>query len=1210
MRKLLVIGCGGSGAKTLAYMMDQLKTMLAERYPEKHRDPKNVTLPQAWQFVLIDTPSSAESMGQIPNVADAGGTYISCSSTSRLGIVDDAVSKDLGREGALGSIGTWALPDPHRESTPITRGAGQYRAIGRILTLSKLKEIQRGLQFAWNRAKDANDLVDYLSYGKSSTSSAQAAQNRDLPLIFVISSMSGGSGASMAIDVCRLLTTLNGAEVGSSSLFMVTPDAFLSIAEDQRGGANPNALAMFNELVAAQCGSAAESDRRTFRALGIDNIPNEIPVGRIFPVGASAGVSRTQLGDGRSSTVFRALGRGLAALALDEGAMNNYVAFFMGNRGGTPMRDSYGYGWGASADDIPWGSYGYSQLSMGRDRYAEYAAQRLARYSVNVLLEGHIDPTKSQDMESKVQLEKLIQRNQRAIAASFQDILPVAHGRPEEWVRQHFHREIGQWVQQNTEMLRRQIPPMGPERGSDLLAKLQPYFQQFNAQVRDPRNLAPVREAVQRWISTPELQEKFLQVLSQHIGEFGLEYADKIVENIRQELLSSSRHLEAAGAHFRNTPIEISQHIAGDMTSQRGRISDPSAYINRMIGDAQQALSAIVFGYFAQDVSLVFKEFCRDYLAPLQQSILQQHQDLVTLSREEHDPNLGLAQTKTDVPREWPEESDFVPSRFSQAANEIFLTDVDEFPSQYRNDISQSVQDLHQQGSVGEPSTFRSNYDDDLRECARRVIQGEWQTAEGKQPPRDLLILTSEWVPHGFERDPRTGQMRNVKPAAFDVRIIPKNILDRARQYVGLGGSSFHQFTSTSLRSFLLDNAVAQTEREDRQRRFLSKFTDAMNRALPLAGVNAQLVQSIYGTEVKYSFNFSTIPLDGSELAGRLQDTVNNFPHVYLADPSDPLQGALNSQGEERAIDIFGSYPKYVPIVFDSLMEPIREQYHSLRSTKEFWKARRARPLQAALPMSPEERKALIGGWFVGMLTGHLDYENTRDVPADAPVQVFDRESQRWLNFEAPLLTTPDRMKIALDWLPAILESAGLAWAGLREGYDITDSPIRPYQVLRSLYDDDKDGPTDSSRTLNAVRLLNDWLFEGVTGALSTTFQETQFSPAGATAEDRRDNAIAYLEKLHGVAEAYTPMDILTKGGLRSGVDHPYGDVRDRHIAANLPLLADIAPDVLVMSSTLIELISTAYEAGPRGFERRFSPLKSTVRSDSSSRMPMPGEDL
>ena len=40
MKKFLVVGCGGSGAKTLAFMMDQLKAELRSIDPDRTELPK------------------------------------------------------------------------------------------------------------------------------------------------------------------------------------------------------------------------------------------------------------------------------------------------------------------------------------------------------------------------------------------------------------------------------------------------------------------------------------------------------------------------------------------------------------------------------------------------------------------------------------------------------------------------------------------------------------------------------------------------------------------------------------------------------------------------------------------------------------------------------------------------------------------------------------------------------------------------------------------------------------------------------------------------------------------------------------------------------------------------------------------------------------------------------------------------------------------
>jgi hypothetical protein len=70
MYKFLVVGCGGSGGATLAYMMDQLKSELAAHGIDR--------LPAGWQFLHIDVPNAPDTReGGVDSVAAAGGRYIS-----------------------------------------------------------------------------------------------------------------------------------------------------------------------------------------------------------------------------------------------------------------------------------------------------------------------------------------------------------------------------------------------------------------------------------------------------------------------------------------------------------------------------------------------------------------------------------------------------------------------------------------------------------------------------------------------------------------------------------------------------------------------------------------------------------------------------------------------------------------------------------------------------------------------------------------------------------------------------------------------------------------------------------------------------------------------------------------------------------------------------------------------------------------------------
>ena len=88
MYRVLVIGCGGSGAKTLGYMMDQLRADLRVYGIEE--------IPGCWQFLNVDTPLQEESPKSIAPVSKQGGHYVSCGvSSGAYRVVDEALVEDV-----------------------------------------------------------------------------------------------------------------------------------------------------------------------------------------------------------------------------------------------------------------------------------------------------------------------------------------------------------------------------------------------------------------------------------------------------------------------------------------------------------------------------------------------------------------------------------------------------------------------------------------------------------------------------------------------------------------------------------------------------------------------------------------------------------------------------------------------------------------------------------------------------------------------------------------------------------------------------------------------------------------------------------------------------------------------------------------------------------------------------------------------------------
>lgn len=1198
MHKVLVVGCGGSGAKTLAYMMDQLKTTLAERLPERYDSPKDVDLPRAWQFVSVDVPTVAERPGKnLANVPEAGGRYISCGSSDRYATVDTAVSNQLASRGELGTIASWALENPAAETTPISAGAGQYRSIGRMLFLSKLQETQQELKKSWDvlsGGETDRELADLRSalYGRAEHSGESA---KEQPLVFVVSSMAGGAGASMAIDVCRLLTGLEGNAVSLNSLFMVTPDIFSQVSRDQVAGTNPNALAMFAELVAAQLGSATEEDKRLFNALGVAVGDDDIPVGRIFPVGVRSGENGAMLGDGKPDTVYRALGRGLAALLSDEQSMGHYKAFTLGNRGTFDADTNY-FAWGSSEPkNVPWGSFGYAQLSMGRDRYAEYAAQRLARKSVERLLKGHYDPT--DESPADVQIQKRLDNNSGSLDARLHEFLPEK-GNAGNWIYQAFQKVIEDWTRSMTQRLSEQMPLGQNKRGSEWVLDVNRTLQGISAQI-DQDQKKELYQGVSAWASPEGIQTLLLNLLRDEIGKYGVPYGSALLQRIRSRIATTVLG-ELRGIYSSMSPqaVVLNDQRRADLEGNRARIDDTSAYVQEIVSDAAPQIRSRAVGHIAHRLEAALEDFLRNFIDPLDRKIRESHLELEKHTELTSDVNLGVAQLKTDVPALWPDESQSeVPKRFSQAANEVFLTEVDSFVDQFVADIIQSAKTEEQQDY---------DYDRALEISAERVVSGEWEALSGSEKaPRDLLRLLDVWVARELSRDPdNQGMSRDPRPARFDFRISTNDILERARQYIRRPGFSFQQFISSSLREFVTSPALTEHERRVRRQTVLSKFSEAMTYALPLAQINSQLVQAIYGKEVSYNFNFSRIPFGGDEVGSMLEQAVRDYPNHHPSDVTQPLGTALSNQGEERSIDIFGSYPNYAPIVFDSLLPPIEKQWRQTTGTRvEFWHGRRARSLVAALPLSDADRKAMVLGWYIGRLTGQVNSPGTLDTSDNTPVQIFDENSGTWTDFDVPMLTPVSRFRQTLDWLPNLLESVSLAWA--RVGEQPVFGSMKPYMLLRQLWDAEPE-PSKPGRTTRGQRLLHEWLYNGE--RKSGELHMIPGTEPAATMEARYAAVKEWLEKQNAIAQAYIPSSRLGAGLLRTANnDRPYGDITDRELASQVPVFADLAIDVAEATARIAEVLEDCRHQGPPTTQPTLMPTSPFAGGSSSGTPAMPG---
>jgi len=399
--------------------------------------------------------------------------------------------------------------------------------------------------------------------------------------------------------------------------------------------------------------------------------------------------------------------------------------------------------------------------------------------------------------------------------------------------------------------------------------------------------------------------------------------------------------------------------------------------------------------------------------------------------------------------------------------------------------------------------------------------------------------------------------------AQFDVHTRPAELLRRARLFVRRPGESFDEFCKVSLRDFVQGAGAAESELVTRRRDITTKFAEALSLARPLASVNDEALQRVHpGQQTEYRYKFSEVPFAGQPVADALFDVLRTNPRIDQA-TKDNYHRSLSDEDSVTRVDIFGSYPNYSPLAFDSVLKPAAQQWARIagpgRGT--FWRYRRARPLPASLPMTDDERRAMTAGWFLGQIVGRI---HIPEPPYTDAVRIYDADAGHWLNFPSPLLTPPSAFIATYDWLPAVLESILLAIAQSHEPPVM--HTLRPYGVLRELYDAHSQDPASGIVELSASDVLRDFLVgnaavPGVTPRIETI-------AAARSPEERAAAAQEWLTNVRDVAAQYLPGDM--PGAAPGGV---FTSVPTRSTASKTPIFRDLAPDVFWATEALTRLL-------------------------------------
>lgn len=1051
----LLIGVGGSGGKTL-------RTARADLERQLENVGWSEPFPDAWQFVHIDVPTKPDGLDPgLPGALPARSYQGLVASGVNYKTVDRLLTQSLRPVLDMDATAGWR-PMATQVSVPIDRGAGQFRAIGRVITITHLGAIKSAIEDAVARIHTPEVKGQLMRL--AALVGADEKQDMGDPVYLIVSSIAGGSGAGAVLDVSWALRAA-GVPVEKTGIVLYAPDVFDSIPETMRKGVRPNALATLSELAAAWWNEdgISETANALYNAEGLvlpqaeGRAPGMILVGR---------KNSSNLDYVEQNSVYSAMGRALSAWMTSEVLQDKLTAYITGNALASAFTTVSEFPTALDHQPAPFRAIGYARVALGRNLFREYATQYLAYAGVDVVLRKHLSYKRGDD-DNRSDRELV----DEAASLAFRG-----------FVQQCGLNERGRDCNDVLDAL---APPNRVQMYEGLQASITNQFiDVISAGGRDVNSIrtyvsnAANDLAAGYWAAEREgqiqmarswcamIQDRIMAATATSVARSGAMVTKEMLTKLtREEIpyvieeLRGEAEEHARWANDLESAVQAALQSAGSANLQAN---------NPLISDAVKAAADALYSRAEVQV----RELAMALLSDLSDNCLEP----LTLALEAGRQRLNDDEApKGAVPSEiamWP-TGDHVPSGLQPSPNEFLLEDPDTYPPTLRDLVERSVEDL----SGGDAEA----------EVVGEIVSGASRVGESDQK---MIVAFRRWAPANSSlRAPAQSPQR----AQFVVALRGADILARAQGWATDRTKAMGRFLEQSLADYLADEAAQPEVVAGRIRRFEGQFAAAVGAAAPLVAIDNKMLTQVHNQkDAGAQYIISTIPLPGA--SGAREAVVRVLTHAGL-DPDD-FEFADSKTG---SIDVFTALSSTLqPVVFESLMKPIASEWAAAKLNPEarsaFWRWRRARPLPEFIPLAPVLRRAMIRGWFTGSLLKRLE------LPSGQAWSIFDPAGRGYVAFPFPLLQADTTLPY--EYLPAVLKSVPLAWLECSSQGDL--EPMRAYRCLRDL---GGSGNADALGDYSLNQTLQQWLSTGTTTPGAPVVEDV-----GPTAQDRIDYALSRID--------------------------------------------------------------------------------------------------
>lgn len=1075
LRPLLIIGAGGSGGKTIRSMKQALTRRLeAARYEGG--------LPKAWQFIQIDTtrdgiefPAPMLPDDEIHLVVKSGDNF-------------ESVLNRITATGTLPEqqkmMAGWGIP---KSAITITDGAGQIRAIGRQAGVADSKGILEALRNAIGKMKGPTADGEL----KEVASALGIQRTSKDPRAFIISSLAGGSGAGMFMDIAELLKRATTEKWATETIsFLYTSEVFESL-KAAAANVSKNSLGAMNEITASKWVGLTDRTQLLYGKLGLSSSANtrtgEYGCAGNILVGCrnKAGVDLSLGSDSAGmDEVFLTIGEALAGALTEEAISEFYFNQAFVNITQTRASiDKSGLAPdpGSSGDRVnptlAAAAIGFGQMTLGANRIVDFVADALTRKQVKTLLYPDLSP---EDLKDGVTKEQLVDARTKNAWPNFlldsgldekgsqNQIIDALY--PEGW-----EKDVNQFV---GKLLNASVPAKSVPLNKfckDLWTEWESESEDFVAGVQKKINACS-----QKWVR--EIQKKFSDHVANELTRSGYYVLTSLVQDLKDELKKEvvseldKEHQKYAGyvqsfnqSLFVSKITELAAGLTGVSTQNSAFIEKVRTFLSKT---PKFQIESAVFDI----ASSLVQDLAENFLEPLIKSMEHARHEL----KRDVDSNLFEGR-KNPFPNYPDWDKDDLPKQYLPRTIERILIDPSKFKETYVF--------YAQKDSGGNPPFELS--------VSYSLLGMRMNTLQRERNEQNLVSVGNPWTTKVREAQEHIGTQAS--PLVVNLNTGIKALGERNRTWLRNSDSSFGKFTTLSIRDFVNADNEPPNIKQEREDRFISEFGAMISLSQPLALFNDRAFTHIDSTDGGKPANSilprsSKIPFKIDSRVGVACVQILKNAGVDVAEGSFPgrwFEHSSNATTMHSTSTTQASLPAWA---FASLTEPILSQVSSSRNGSgtwiQFWEGRRGRPLLEAVPFEPQIRLSIVAGWIIASLFG---LREIKKLAIGRTVQLWNPtlQSPGWSEFPSPLLNTHILDNREDNWvIPQLLTSAGIALAEFGKTGDFAH--LHGYQFLKYLgrevttpkahrdnWDDNGTGDLLPTGVRSQSNYLREWLESG-----------------------------------------------------------------------------------------------------------------------------------